>query len=315
MSLLRYATTAFCVAIAVATLCFAALQVVPGDPAMRIAEAKFGADGMSFRTADELREAAGLNEPVIRQYASWIARTLTGDFGISLVSGQAVLPLVAERLQLTLLVGLVGIAVTIIISVPLGVAAGLRPNGWLDHSVSALSTLLASAPAFLVAILLVSLFAVNLQWLPVAGLRSPQGIVLPALTLGFIHCPELSRVVRNSVARTGQSFFVTFARLKGRSWSRIALGHALRPALLPVVAYFGVLVTGVVEGFVVIETVFNLPGIGKLLVDALIARDLPVVLGAVTIIGLGIVAVHAMTELLANLVDPRTVDSQASTTS
>jgi peptide/nickel transport system permease protein len=293
------------VALAVATLCFAALQVMPGDVALRVAEARYGEDQLSNAMIDEVRHAAGLDRPVLLQYANWLSALATGQVGRSLVTDRPVLAEIVPRLRLTLLVGGLGTLVSLVLAVPVGVASGTMARSGLDRAAAAAAAALASAPSFVIGALLVAVLAVRLRWLPVAGSDTAASLILPALALGCALAPGLSRVVRHSVAAVSAAPYTRFARMRGvRHW-RIALRVAARPALVPMLAYFPVLAMQFLEGFVAIELVFNLDGIGSLLVRSLLARDIPVVMTAGILLALMLAVVTAATDIALHVADPR----------
>lgn len=308
--LLRHAGAAAGVALAVATLCFVAVQMTPGDLAFRVAAARY-ADSLSMRTADALRQAAGLDRPVTEQYIRWIASVVSGDLGRSLVTDRSVADEVVARARLTLSVGALGVTFAFLFASVMGTLAGLKPGGLLDRVVAGVAAILASMPPFLVGVILVTLFAVQLQWLPVAGMGSPAHFVLPTVALGLVLTPGLVRTVRNAVARTREAFFITYAGIKGVRPSRIVLAHALRPTLVPVVAYVGVLGAQVAGGFIVLEVLFNLQGLGHQLVKSLLDADIPMVMGTGLAIGLLVVLVNAATDIAMRVIDPRTAARRA----
>lgn len=293
------------VALVVATLCFAALQALPGDLALRVAAARFGEDRVSAAMVEALRAEAGLDRPVLLQYGAWLADLARGRFGRSLVTGQPVLAEVAPRLGLTLRVGALGLLAALLLALPAGLAAGRRPGGWLDRGVAALAALLASAPSFALGGVLVVLLSVRLRWLPVAGDATPWHLVLPVVTLAAALAPGLARVARHGMAEAHGAYATQFARMRGVAPWRIGLRVVARPALVPVVAYLPVLAMQVTEGFIAIEMLFNLDGIGQLLIRSLMARDLPVVAALGLVFALLLGAATLLAELSLRAMDPR----------
>ena len=258
----------------VASACFAALHALPGDLALHAAAARYGEDRLGPAGIAALRAAAGLDAPLVEQYGRWMGHLLTGDPGRSLLTGRPVLDELLPRLRTTLAVGGLGALLALLAAVPLGVVAGARAGGRLDRASAGVAACLASTPSFVVGTLLVALLAV--QWRVLA----PGGWTLAAVTLAVALLPGLMRVVRHGVAAVAQAPDATFALMRGVPRWRVALMVQARPALLPLVAYLPVLAMHLVEGFVTIELVFNLDGVGTLLVRALLGRDLPVVMGA-----------------------------------
>ncbi len=299
------------VALAVATLCFAALQAMPGDLALRVAAARYGEDQLSNAMIDDVRHAAGLDRPVLVQYADWLGAVATGRFGRSLVTDRPVLAEIAPRLAVTLLVGGLGMLVSLALAVPAGVAAGCMAGSRLDRAAASVAAALASVPSFVLGSLFAAVLAVRLHWLPVAGSDTTASLILPSVALGCALAPGLSRVVRHGVAAAASAPYTRFARMRGVARWRVAFGVAARPALVPTLAYVPVLAMQFLEGFVAIELVFNLDGIGSLLVRSLLARDIPVVMAAGIILALMLAVVTAMTDIALRLVDPRLRDAAA----
>jgi len=293
------------VALAVATLCFAALQAMPGDLALRVAAARYGEDRLDSAMIEDVRHAAGLDRPVLVQYADWLGAAATGRVGRSLVTDRPVLQEIAPRLRVTLLVGGLGALVALALAGPAGVAAGRWQGSRLDRALASAAALLAAVPSFVLGSLLVAVLAVRLHWLPVAGSDTASSLVLPSVALGCALAPGLSRVVRHGVAASLAAPYTRFARMRGVSRWRVALAIAARPALVPMLAYAPVLAMQLLEGFVAIELVFNLDGIGLLLVRSLLARDIPVVMTIGILVALLLAAVTAATDMALRLVDPR----------
>jgi peptide/nickel transport system permease protein len=295
---------AVCVAVAVSALCFALLHLLPGDLALEVAAARYE-DRLTPASIERVRSEAGLDRPILAQFASWVAAALTGDLGRSLVTRKPVAEELAYHLRYTAGLGAAGLILSYLIALPLGVAAGLRPGGWIDGATAALSAALASTPTFLIGLALISLFALQWRLLPPAGFGELRHMALPALTLALGLAAFSTRILRNAVAETWASFHMQFARLKGLKERRVALGHGLRNASIPVVAFMAVQMTLVIDGFVVIETLFNYPGVGDLLIKALLARDLPMAQGAGLVIGLAFAAVNLAADLACLWLDPR----------
>ena len=289
----------------VATICFAALQALPGDLALHAAAARYGDERITAANVGLLRQQAGLDRPLAAQYAAWIGRLAAGDPGRSLLTGRPVLRELAPRLALTLTVGGLAAGLALLLAIPMGIAAGLRLGGALDRIVLLVAAITASTPTFVAGTLLVALVAIRLQWLPTSGTGSPDHLILPAVTLALALLPGLSRVVRHAAAGVAQAPYTVFARMCGIPGPAIVLHVAARPALLPVVAYLPVLAMSLIEGFVTVELVFNLEGVGTLLVRALLGRDLPLVMGAGIAFVLLMAAANILTGLLLRVLDPR----------
>jgi peptide/nickel transport system permease protein len=309
-AIVGHALAALGVAIAVATLAFIAVQAAPGDVAFRIAEARSG-EHLTFWSVEQTREAAGLDQPIIVQYGRWVGSALTGRLGRSLVSGREVAPEVWRSFRTTLSIAIVGVSLAFVFALLIGFAAGMRHDSLVDRGFLIVSAVLSSVPSFLLGIILITIFAIGLQWLPAAGNNLPGYAILPACTLALALLPELSRVARNAVVRTMQDFYPTYGRIKGQSWRRIAFAHALRPTLVPVIAYFGPLAAHTIGGLVVIDVLFNLDGLGTQLIDSVLAADIPMAMGSGLLIGILVVVVNGVTDVAVQLLDPRLFGKRA----
>jgi peptide/nickel transport system permease protein len=287
------------VLVAVSLLTFLIASLLPGDLAYVIL-----GDQATPEKVEALRHDMGLDQPVWWRYLSWLGQVLQGDFGRSFRTGQTVLQAVAERLpvsiELTLLAEIIGLA----IGVPLAIACAVR-NG------SAFGML--SVPAFLSAILLIYLFAVELRWLPATGYvpfaEDPAGnlrfFVLPALTLALAEWPGIMRVLRSDMIATLQEDYIALAKAKGLKASRILFVHALKPSSLTLVTITGINIGRLIGGAVIVETIFALPGIGRLLIGAIYTRDLIILQGVVLLVAAGFVLMNFVVDLLYAVLDPR----------
>jgi peptide/nickel transport system permease protein len=296
---------ALATAFVLATLCFTFVQMLPGDIGLRIAAARVGEDRLTQEVADRIRREEGLDRPVLIQYASWMGRLAQGDLGTSLVTRKPVLQEVAIHARYTLGLGCAGWALSYLIALPLGLGAGFRPGGWLDRTTQSLAVLLASTPTFLIGILLISVFALSLRWLPPAGYRTGWHMVLPSLTLALGLAAYSVRVIRNAVVDVRSAFFMTFAEIRGLRAGAAFRRHGVRNAAIPIVTFMALQMGYVIDGFVVIETLFNYPGLGDLLVKSLLARDLPMIMGAGILIGLMFAFANLLADLACLWLDPR----------
>jgi peptide/nickel transport system permease protein len=296
---------ALATAAVLASLCFAMVHALPGDLALRVAAARVGDERVTPETADRIRREEGLDRPLIVQYGQWMANLAKGDLGRSLLSGKPVAEELAYHARFTLQLGLLGWLLSYLIALPLGIAAGFRPGGVIDRATDALAVTLASLPAFLTGIGLVTLFALTLRWLPPAGHRTGAHMVLPALTLALALVAYSMPIIRNAVLEVRGAAYMTFARLKGLGPAAAFRHHGVRNAAVPIVTFAALQFAFVIDGFVVVETLFNYPGLGELLVKALIARDVPVVMGAGLLIGFAFAAVSLLADLLCLWLDPR----------
>lgn len=298
---------ALATAAVLASLCFAFVHALPGDLALRVAAARVGDERVTPETADRIRREEGLDRPLIVQYGRWMGNLARGDLGRSFLSGKPVTEELAYHAKFTLQLGLIGWALSYLIALPLGVLAGFRPGGWIDRATDALAVTLASLPAFLVGIGLITLFALTLRWLPPAGYRTGAHLVLPAFTLALSLVAFSIPIIRNAVVEVRSAFFMTYARVKGLSPAAAFRHHGVRNAVIPVVTFAALQFAFVIDGFVVIETLFNYPGLGELLVKALIARDVPVIMGAGLLIGFAFAVVSLIADLARLLLDPRSL--------
>jgi peptide/nickel transport system permease protein len=304
VSLTRHGATAVAVALAVATLAFVAVRLAPGDLAYRVAAARYG-DRFTFEYAEEIRTLAGLDQPVAIQYLRWIGSVFTGDLGRSIVTNRPVVDELMQGFGPTAVVIGLGTGIALLVSLLVGTAAGLRPDGLFDRTCLVMSAAISSIPPYLIGMVLILAFAIRLQWLPAAGSTLSGYAVLPAATLAIAHAPGLIRVVRNAVVRTAGDFYITYGRIKGQSWTRIVVFHALRPTLVPVTAYLGPSVANLLGGLIVADVLFNLDGIGSQFVDSVLSADIPMALGGGLVLGLFVVLVNGATDILMKLIDPR----------
>jgi peptide/nickel transport system permease protein len=292
-------------AIALATLCFAAIHALPGDLSLQVAAARVGDERVTRETADRIRREERLDAPLALQYARWMAGIARGELGRSLVSGRPVAEELAYHARYTIQLGAAGWLLSYLFALPLGLLAGFQPGGWLDRAADGLAVVLASLPSFLVGIGLVTVFALGLRLLPPAGFRTGAHMVLPALTLALSLAAFSIPVVRDAVVETRAAFFLTFARMKGLCAAAAFLHHGARNAAIPVVTFAALQFALVIDGFVVIETLFNYPGLGDLLVKSLVARDVPVIMGAGLLVGLSFAMVNLAADMLCLWLDPR----------
>lgn len=297
---------ALIVAVIVGVVSFVMMQALPGDAAYRIAAGRYGYDMMDAAAAEAVRTELGLDRHWTVQLLSWLGALATFDLGKSLVYGSPVVDEIAVQLGYSLLLAAGAVVTSLLIAVPVGVAAGMRPGGLVDRVTLSVSIFLRAIPAFALGVVLVLVFAVQLKLLPVAGFRGPQHLILPSLTLGLGLAAVSNRVVRDAVADAMAAEWRLFARTKGLSARRTVLRHVLRNASLPVVTYVGVQMAYLIEGVVIVETVFAWPGIGHALVHAIFARDIAMVQGTALTLGLIYVALNLAIDLACRGIDPRT---------
>jgi peptide/nickel transport system permease protein len=296
------------VLLAVSLMTFLVAALLPGD----MASVLLG-DQATPETLAGLRHDMGLDRPLLVRYAIWLGHVLEGDFGRSFRTGQTVLAAVAERLpvSLELMIGaeLAGLS----IGIPVAIICAARPGGWFDRVMTGGAFAMLSAPAFLTAILLIWLLAVHWELLPATGYTpfaedswaNLRGFVLPALTLAMGEWPVIMRVLRSDMIGTLQQDFITMARAKGLRSTRILLVHALKPSSLTLVTVTGINIGRLIGGAVIVETVFALPGIGRLLIGAIYSRDLMLLQGVVLLVAAGFVMMNFIVDLLYAMLDPR----------
>ncbi len=254
---------------------------------------------------ERLRDRLGLNEPLPVQYGIFVRDALTGDFGTSLRYNRDALDVVTERIPATLQIALAAFALAVVVAVPVGILSAVRPNSLLDNVAMLLALVGQAVPTFFLGIVLILLFAVRLGWFPTSGLGSPAGLVLPAITLGAFAMASITRLTRASMLEVLGQDFVRTARAKGLGEALVVNRHALRNALVPVVTIMGLQFGALLGGSVVTETVFALPGMGRLIVQSIGNRDYPVVQAGVFLIALAFVGVNFVVDVLYALLDPR----------
>lgn len=293
----------------VSFLTFMLTGLLPGDPALQIA----GSDNVTPEQLEAIRAELGLDRPLPTRYLSWLGDAVTGDLGRSFRTNQPVLDSITERLPVTLEVGALAIGVALVIAVPLATVTAYRAGRPIDKATTTITFGLLSIPSFMLALLLIYLFAVRFGWLPATGWTrltddvadNLRGAVLPAMSLAVAEIATYTRLLRTDMIATLQQDFVLFAKSKGIPEWRVLLRHALRPSSLSLITIVGLNVGALMGGALIVETIFALPGIGRLLVDAIYQRDLLVVQGVVLFIAAGYVIVNFVVDITYAIVDPR----------
>ncbi|MBD9651716.1 ABC transporter permease [Ensifer sp. NPDC090286] len=273
-----------------------------GDPALMLAQ---GAGSVTEEDLVRIREGLGLNQPFLSQYYDFITGMFRLDFGRSFMGGTPVSQLIASALPATMLLAFASLIVSIAISIPLGIRAAVARGKWADQTIRILSLIGLSFPNFWLAIMLVLLFSIVLKWLPPSGMDGFASFIMPALTMGIILTATNVRLVRTAMLETLQSQYIMVARAKGLSESKVLYKHALRNCAIPLITYFGLQFGGLLGGIVVVELVFNWPGMGTLAFDAVASRDYPVLQAVITVLSLMIVFVNLLVDIAYGLVDPR----------
>ena len=292
----------------VAVLVFLMLRLTSGDPAAIIAGDNANADDVA-----NIRRQLGLDQPIVTQFFVWMAKILTGDFGHSYFFKKTVSELILDRIEPTLSLALLTITLSVLIAVPLGVYAAYRQGSIADRVVMGFSVLGFSVPVFVVGYLLIYVFAIQLNWFPVQGYqRLGQGfggfihrLILPAFTLSVIYVALIARMTRTSVLEVLGEDYIRTARAKGRSHFQVLLRHALPNAAVPIVTVIGLGVALLIGGVVVTESVYTIPGLGRLTVDAVLARDYPVVQAVILLFSFAYVLINLAVDLAYTFFDPR----------
>jgi peptide/nickel transport system permease protein len=303
--------------LAVVVLNFVLVHAAPGDPVETIAGAS---GGMSPELMAELRAQYGLDKPLLVQLGVYLAKVVQGDLGFSYYFNLPVASLIGERLPATLLLVVSAVLLAFLIGTTLGVLSARKPNGLLSQCITVLSLVGFAAPIFWVGIMLVILFASVWPILPVAGMRAidsdggggwvdmldvAQHLVLPTITLSLVYLAQYSRLARSSMLDVLGSDFIRTARAKGLAERVVLYKHALRNALLPVVTVLGLQFGNVLAGAILVETVFNWPGLGRLAFESVLRRDYPTILGVLLFSSIVVVVMNQITDLCYRLIDPR----------
>ncbi len=287
---------------------FAVLRVIPGDPAQIILGVHAAPE-----TLLELRHKMGLDRSVIAQYLSYMKNLAVGDLGQSITYDVSIHSLIFTRLQVTVPLAILSMIFAILFSIPVGIYSALHRNQVGDYGIMVFSQLGLAVPAFWAGILLILLFAVTLHWLPAGGFQSWGGnpmkavksLLLPALSLGFVRAAVLTRMTRSSMLEILGEDYIRTARSKGLSERMVVYKHAFRNAIIPVITIIGLQAGDLLAGAIIIENVFHLPGVGRLVFEAIGQRDLPVIQGVVLFIATLIVVINFLTDIAYGYLDPR----------
>jgi peptide/nickel transport system permease protein len=296
------------VMVIVAVLVFLMLRLTPSDPAAIIA-----GDNANAEQVAEIRKRLGLDQPILAQFVIWSGKTLQGDLGESFFFKKQVAELILDRLEPTLSLALFTIVLAVLIAIPLGVLAAYRHGSWLDRIVMGFSVLGFSVPVFVIGYALIYVFAIELNWLPVQGYqRLGQGIggwlqrlILPSVTLSVIYVALIARITRTSVLEVMNEDYIRTARAKGQTEGRVLTRHALANAAVPIVTVIGLGVALLIGGVVVTESVYTIPGLGRLTVDAVLARDYPTIQAVILLFSLTYVLINLLVDVTYTFFDPR----------
>lgn len=292
------------VLILVSSVVFSIMHVLPGDP-IQLMLAGAEAGSVTPERMAELRKTLGLDQPVYVQYARFVVNTLRGDLGRSIRFESPVRELVGQAAVYTLQLSVAGMLIALLIGLPLGIIAALSENSWVDAACMFVALLGLSMPLFWLGQLLIMGVAIRLQWLPAISGDQAIGIVLPALTLGFISAGLISRLTRSNLSEVLRDDFVRTARAKGLRERTVVLRHAMKNALIPVLTVVGLQFGGLLSGAVVTETVFSRPGLGTLIVKGILWHDYPLIQGAVILMAGSYVLVNLGVDVMYAWLDPR----------
>jgi len=296
------------VMLVVAVFIFLMLRLTPSDPAAIIAGDNANADQVA-----QIRRQLGLDLPMLQQFVIWIGKVLTGDLGESFFFKKTVAALVGERIEPTLSLAFFTIMIAVLVAVPLGVLAAHRQGTWIDRLVMGFSVLGFSLPVFVIGYLLIYVFAIWLNWLPVQGYQHisqgvggwAQRLILPSLTLSVIYIALIARMTRASLLEVLSEDYIRTARAKGQIERKVLFRHALRNAAVPIVTVIGLGIALLIGGVVVTESLFTIPGLGRLTVDAVLARDYPTIQAVILLFSFVYVMINLAVDLIYTLLDPR----------
>ncbi len=298
--IIRRILIAFVVLFGVSTFVFFMVHLIPGDPATVM----LGVRATPTRVA-ALRESMGLDEPLVVQYGNFLLNVVQGDFGRSFRTNRPVVHEIQVRMWPTVQLALAGMGLALLIGIASGVLAASKRDTWVESAVMVLAMIGISIPNFVLGMLLMLFFSVHLLWLPTMGYGTPFHLVLPALSLGFLYSAIIARITRSSMVEILGMDYIRSARAKGLSEQTVMYKHALRNGLIPVVTIAGLYLGVLLGGAVVIETLFSWPGLGRLAVESIAARDYPMIQGIVLVLATGFVFVNLLVDISYGFLDPR----------
>lgn len=282
------------------SIVFGVLQLIPGDPVMLA----LGGTPASDEILDNERRRLGLDKPVYVQYLTFLKKMAVGDLGNGYSSKQPVSEMIAARVRPSLELALGGLLVGILLGVALGIAAGLRPHGWVDTATMSTALVGVSLPSFWIGMLLIYVFGLQLEWVPILG-DGIDALILPSITIGLFLAGGLARLIRSALIETMTQDYIRTAHSKGLSTLRIVAKHAMRNAIIPPITLLGLQFAVLIGGAVVTERVFARAGLGSMLIDAVLTKDIPLVQGLVVYTTTAYIVINLALELLYGIVDPR----------
>jgi len=292
----------------VSLISFGLIKLVPGDPAVVM-----GGSNATPQEIEAIRRNLGLDQPVWQQLVSFYANLARGDLGRSLLLGQPVMSALIERAPVTLWISLYSLVLTIVVGMATGIVAALRHNTWVDQAVSILALIGVSLPNFWLGLMMIILFSVWLGWLPTGGYVAPSADVvgffrtatMPALSLAFLQIGLLTRITRSTMLDVLGQDYIRTARAKGLPETRVVLRHALANVMIPVVTVIGLILSVLLSGSIIVETIFSVPGIGSLLGNAILRRDYPMIQGGLLFVAAALMLLNLVVDVLYGVFDPR----------
>ena len=292
----------------VAFVVFLLLYLTPGDPAAILA-----GDAATSEDIAKIREKLGLDDPFLERFGQWLGRLVRGDLGVSIFTNLPVTHLIGQRIEPTLSLTFCTLVISVLVAVPMGVIAAARAGTWIDRVVMAFSVGGFSIPVFVLAYILIMVFSIELEWLPVQGYRPikeglwewARHLILPSIALGTVYIALIARMTRAAMLDVLAQDYVRTAQAKGLAPTAVLLGHALKNAAVPIATVIGIGIALLIGGAIVTETVFALPGIGRLTVDAILRRDYPIIQGVVLMFSAAYVLINLAVDLSYMFFDPR----------
>ena len=292
----------------VALFVFLMLRLSPGDPAAVIA-----GDYASPEDIAKIRTQLGLDQPIIVQFSTWVWSLMQGNLGISIFSNLPVTKLIAQRLEPTLMLSLTTLIFAVVVAVPMGVIAAWKAGTWVDRLIMIFAVFGFSVPVFVLGYMMIFSFSMELGILPVQGYKSPfddlwqfvRHITLPTITLSVIYIALIARITRASMLEVLEEDYIRTARAKGQTESRVLISHALKNASIPIVTIIGIGIALLIGGVVVTESVYNIPGLGRLVVDAILKRDYPIIQGLILMFSFVYIIINLVIDILYTILDPR----------
>ncbi|MFS8500356.1 MAG: ABC transporter permease [Caldicoprobacter sp.] len=288
------------VIIVMTLIVFSIFYFAPGDPVSRIA-----GPNVTPEVYESIRRKYGLDQPFIIQYLRFMKSVIEGDLGVSILQERPVIEMIKERLPVTLEIGLLGFLITFLIAIPVGVIAAVKKNTLVDYMCMSGTLLGAAIPTFWLGMLLMYFFAYKLRWFPISGYGTIRHLILPGFAIGLTNAAVTARMVRSSMLEVLNQDYIRTARSKGLFEKVVIYRHALKNALIPVITLMGLRLGWIIGGSVALEIIFSIPGIGRLMVDSILARDYPVVQGSMIVLTSSIILANLLADVLYAIVDPR----------